>query len=97
MASRAANAGTQTAIAIEGAMALFDGDEVNQSTNVTVRALSPAEIAATDAMLTNVTAGAGRGYRFTPTPMKFSGKLQVSIAYNPVGALNYVREFSLLR
>lgn len=57
-------------------------DALGGTTDVGITPLGADDLAALDTGMTNVTKGPRKGYRFTPTPMKFMAKLKVTLPYN---------------
>jgi RHS repeat-associated protein len=51
-------------------------------TTIGITPLSDTDLPALDAGMTNVTKGPRKGYRYTPTPMKFAAKVKVTLPYS---------------
>jgi RHS repeat-associated protein len=78
----AATPGQAHKLAYDEAELDIGADALATDTPLGIASLSEAQVPALDTGMTNVTRGPRRGWRFTPTPMKFKARLKVTLPYS---------------
>lgn len=79
---KTAKPGQHEKLEFDGAGLELNGSEIDKDITLGISTLTAKDLAVVNPGMTNVTK-AGQGYRFTPTPMKFKSKLQITIPYDP--------------